>query len=371
MRMVKKRVAVYIFYDEDGIVDEYVKFFINELKTVADAIIVLVNGDLNQEGKRYFEENAAFLFQRENTGYEMYALESLFLEKMDRDYWHSFDEMIICNDSFYGPFIPLREIFKKMESSESDYWGLARGTQTFFVEFIASFFVVYRKRIIEEDWIIKYFQENKKYAVRNFSEVMALYEIGLFYYLKNRGFQSDAVVNLTKVLSQFPDECLIGEGAAILKRKAFAEDRCNVQRIQKCLDYISEKNLYNIDWITSNAYRKYGYSEDAKSSTWEQHEYKTRESDVLNFLTKHTDIYIYGAGGWGKDFWAAYREKIKNFKGFIVSDDQEIKNLHVWDSPVYHYSQVAEGASVIVALSACNLSQVKAKLKHDNILILE
>lgn len=368
---MKKRVAVYIFFDKDGIVDEYVKSFINELKTVADTIIVLVNGDLNQEGKRYFEDNAVFLFQRENTGYEMKALEALFLERMDRDYWHSFDEMIICNDSFYGPFVPLKEIFEKMESTESDYWGLERIPQPNFVDFIASFFVVYRKRIIEEDWIIKYFQENKKYTIRNFFEVVDLYEVGLNYYLKNRGFQSAAMVHATKSHLKFPYECLTGDGLPILQRKAFAEEFCNGQEIQNCLSYIRENNLYNVDWITSNASRRYGYSQEAKGSTWKPDKYKTRESDVLNFLTKHTDIYIYGAGRKGKKLWAAYRENIKNFKGFIVSDDQEIKNLHVWDFPVYHYSQVDKEESVIVALALNNLSQVKAKLKYNNILILE
>jgi rhamnosyltransferase len=369
--MMKKRAAVYIFYDKDGFVDEYVKFFINELKTVADTIIVLVNGDLNQEGKQYFEENAAFLFQRENAGYEMKALEELFLERMDSYFWYSFDELIICNDSFYGPFIPLKEIFGKMESSESDYWGLVRMPQPFFVDFIGSIFVVYRKRIIEGDWIIKYFQENKKYEIGNFFEVVDLYEVGLFYYLKNRGFQSDAMVNLTKSGMKFPYESMLRDGMPVLQRKAFSEEYCNVQEIQKCLSYIKENNLYNVDWITSNARRRYGYSNEVKGSTCEPDKFKTREIDVLNFLTKHTDIYIYGAGRKGKKFWAAYRENIKNFKGFIVSDDQEIKNLHVWDFPVYHYSQVDEGASIIVALSASNLSQVKANLKYKDILILE
>jgi hypothetical protein len=38
---------------------------------------------------------------------------------------------------------------------------------------------------------------------------------------------------------------------------------------------------------------------------------------------------------------------------------------------VYHYSQVDKEESVIVALALNNLSQVKAKLKYNNILILE
>lgn len=37
-----------------------------------------------------------------------------------------YDELILANDSFYGPFEDIRKIFAEMESRDLDFWGLMK-----------------------------------------------------------------------------------------------------------------------------------------------------------------------------------------------------------------------------------------------------
>ena len=47
-----KRVAIYFFFDKDGIVDRYVKTVLTDLKRNIDRLIVVVNGNLTGGGAR-------------------------------------------------------------------------------------------------------------------------------------------------------------------------------------------------------------------------------------------------------------------------------------------------------------------------------
>ena len=50
-----KRCAIYVFFDQYGVVDEYNYFILEELKKVLDRLIVICNGDVNEEGKKGFK----------------------------------------------------------------------------------------------------------------------------------------------------------------------------------------------------------------------------------------------------------------------------------------------------------------------------
>ena len=46
-----KRIAMYVIYDKDGILDGYRKFYLQELRKVTDYILAVVSGTLTSESK--------------------------------------------------------------------------------------------------------------------------------------------------------------------------------------------------------------------------------------------------------------------------------------------------------------------------------
>ena len=51
-----KRVAIYFFYDKNGIVDKYVNYFLEDLKKNLDRLIIVCNGKLTSKGREELEK---------------------------------------------------------------------------------------------------------------------------------------------------------------------------------------------------------------------------------------------------------------------------------------------------------------------------
>ncbi|GHU78225.1 hypothetical protein FACS1894188_13260 [Clostridia bacterium] len=95
----KKRAAIYVIYDKDGVLSEYREYFLKELKKVTNRIVVVANGILNPESRDKLYEITDDFFVRENSGYDSGA----FRAGMNYISWdtlqNEYDELILCNDS--------------------------------------------------------------------------------------------------------------------------------------------------------------------------------------------------------------------------------------------------------------------------------
>ena len=66
------------------------------------------------------------------------------------------DELLLCNDSCYGPFHPFGSVFAAMAARPCDFWGLSmfqiRDKQTKSLHYhFQSFFLVFRRRVFESE----------------------------------------------------------------------------------------------------------------------------------------------------------------------------------------------------------------------------
>jgi len=353
----EKRIAIFIVYDEDGELDSYRKTIIEELLSVSEKLIIIINGNMNDTDLAYLYSITDMVYMRENNGYEMKAYQELFLDFVPCVFWNNYDEIIMCNDSFYGPFIPLKEIFSTMEDSTTDYWGINKVCNGY-VEYISSYFVVYRRNIIKSNAIIDYFENCKKYKIDEFMQVVQIFEVGLFYYLKSRNYKSATYMKgIANNITKYPDYYLINRNAPCMKRKSFCDGYNAADATERALNYLKE--FYDISSILCNAHRKYGYEiKECTNQNGEDEENEiilgdginNKENLIIEFCKRNKSVYIYGAGLCAKKVWAAYRHYINNFKGFIVSDNQKITSRVVWGEPVFYYKELKEPIAIIVAI---------------------
>lgn len=118
-----KRACVFLFYDADGIVDRYIEYYLQALKTVSDYLLVVVNGKLTVEGRKTFAALADDFFVRENVGYDAAGFKAG-IEYIGWEELENYDELIITNSSIYGPIYPLKDSFARMDATECDFWGM-------------------------------------------------------------------------------------------------------------------------------------------------------------------------------------------------------------------------------------------------------
>ena len=234
-----KRVAIYAFYDKNGIVDDYVFYFLKALKEQCSKIICVVNGFIEDKYKSSFSESEIELVIRENLGFDAFAykkgIEILSSELLN------YDELIICNNSFFGPIYPLTEMFCKMESKGLDFWGVTKQPRYDFRihecqefdyvnEHIQSYFVAFSKKLFLSEQF-KSFWDNL-IVPKSFLEAVCLFELRLTSYLSQCGYKYNSYVDPTKYGTAnptilYPADLLKLDRDPFIKRKCFIEDYQN------------------------------------------------------------------------------------------------------------------------------------------------
>lgn len=118
-----KRVLFYLFYDEQGIVDDYIPYKLSKLREYVDTIFVVSNSPLDAVARKRLEAVADIVHERENVGFDVWGYKEameIFGEKRLEEY----DELILMNYTFFAPIFPFSETFSAMDGSECDFWGI-------------------------------------------------------------------------------------------------------------------------------------------------------------------------------------------------------------------------------------------------------
>ena len=117
-----RRIAIYVIYDKDGILDGFRKYYLQELRKEVDDIVVVVSGTLTPESRCELEELTKDFFVRDNVG----LLAGSWIDGIKHIGWqklYEYDELFMLNDSFFGPFYPLKDMLNAMEESDADFYG--------------------------------------------------------------------------------------------------------------------------------------------------------------------------------------------------------------------------------------------------------
>lgn len=117
-----RRLVVYVVYDRRGGVDEFVVHALKGLREHSTRILVVANGKLTDEGRRRLEPVSDEILVRKNDGFDIWA---------HREALHhvgpalaDFDEVVLTNDTWFGPIRPYGPVLERMNATEADFWGM-------------------------------------------------------------------------------------------------------------------------------------------------------------------------------------------------------------------------------------------------------
>ena len=111
---MKKRICIFSFYEKSGYVDDYVRVLLKELSLVTTRLIIVVNGSVSDCGRKIFLEFSNEIYIRDNTGYDAAAYKYILMNVLKETEMKLYEEVIFCNDTFFGPLCSWKEIFKKI-----------------------------------------------------------------------------------------------------------------------------------------------------------------------------------------------------------------------------------------------------------------
>ena len=266
----RNRLALYVFWEKEGIVRDYVSYYLKGLQEVAKDVVLIANGGVNDEGLAKLQGMGVEVLQRENHGLDFAAWKAALLQR-GWEKVQSYDELILCNCSCYGPVYPFSEAFERMSAKPCDFWGMTSHPDALQVQLIPddpntkikehlqSYFLVFRKRAIENDAFQAWWKDLKE--ADSFNEEVAYHEIQFTSYLSRAGLKWESYLN-DKIYEKrvnpsmlFSDKLLIDERVPLIKRKLFADhwpflfSHTTVHAPANLVDYVTKKTSYETDAI--------------------------------------------------------------------------------------------------------------------------
>lgn len=272
-----KRLLIYFFYDKDGIVDDYILYFLKSFRKYCQEICVVVNGNITEESKNDLKEITDFVLRKENKGFDSwaykYALEFYGYEKLKE-----FDEVILANFTTFGPIYSVEDFFNKTNAFNCDFWGITLNSnenqkvlETSIEEHIQSYFLVFRKKILLSKDFMNYWINLK--MPNNYEEAIAFFELSCTKYFKEKGYKYLSYVEHQKYkekLKKLPYfyytfKQVKEDKMPFIKRKIFSTKNKTLEHpieygIKELFKYLKNNTTYDTSLITKNIKRSFDYN---------------------------------------------------------------------------------------------------------------
>ena len=225
------RFTLFIFFDKDGIVDDYKLYYLAELAKNSSKVLTIINGEI-RDGEKTKLEKFGEVIQRENVGFDVTAYK-FGIERIGYENLAKYDELILCNDTVFGPLYPFSEVFNDMDKKKVDLWGLTKGYSDVvplrgkIVEFgdhIHSYFIVIRNSILKSSDFKDYWQTFPR--IRTYYDAVFKFEVRFTEFFTKKGYNygvfvhTDDIKALTKNhLAFMTTELLKERRLPIVKRR--------------------------------------------------------------------------------------------------------------------------------------------------------
>lgn len=277
-----RRCAIFLFFDPEGVVDDYVIRILEGLRPRTEHILTVCNGYVNAEGREKLKGASDDFYCRANLGLDVGGYrEGLFYLGFKK--LAEYDELILLNYTFFGPVYPFEEMFDTMKERDVDFWGITKHHKVdpdpfgkvsygYLPEHLQSFFLVLRKSLFLS-YQYKDFIFNMKNP-RSYLDSIVEYETIFTKYFEDEGFSWDAYIHTDEYegYSYCPNlfyitELLEEKRCPIIKRRSFFTDYSDFmlntcgESSAKLLEFLRETPVYDENLIWDNILRLENHSE--------------------------------------------------------------------------------------------------------------
>jgi rhamnosyltransferase len=271
------RLGIFLYYDKEGIVDDYILYLLENYSKELTNLIIVCNGVALPDELDKLRKYSSKIMVRENKGFDAGGFKDAIMYCMQNGILNNIDEIVLFNDSFFGPIYPCKEMFSKMENMKVDFWSMTMDCGSIKRrKQIQSYFIVIRRRMIHSYAFSEYWTQLPYYD--KFEDVVLKFEGEFAAYFEDKGFtwtsyinteKYDTVENRKYAFSPYHNlqyELMIEQRYPILKKKLFSLDanseeyglnRKTQENFILALDYMKCCTSYDVQLIWNNILRIY------------------------------------------------------------------------------------------------------------------
>ena len=265
-----RRIAIYFFYDKDGIVDSYIPYLLRDLVKNVEKLIFVSNGPLTTESKEKLAEFSPIILERENKGLDVWAYKEALLSVGWKEL-AGYDEVVLLNYTLMGPVHPFKEAFDEMADRDVHFWGLTRHHGMPFDPWntckygyipmhIQSSFMVFRQNFINSKAFQHYWDTIP--MIKSYGESIGWHEVIFTKDFTQLGFKSDVYVNTDDLqefnaypLMLYAKELVKNRRCPVFKRKMFYNmymefmGVSNGQAGRDLYEYLEKECTYDLNMV--------------------------------------------------------------------------------------------------------------------------
>jgi len=237
-----KRLCIFSHFDRMNRVDPHVLYHLRALQALGcDIVFVTPCGDLPQSDCELLLTICHKVILRRNHGYDFGSYQAGILEMGGA---HDYEQILLTNDSVYGPFYDLKAIFEEFVRRDIDIWSITDSMEHEY--HLQSYFLVFKREawrhpLIQQFWKKLWLMSSKK-------AVIHVYEIGLSRAAKRAGLRLGAWCDYPRV-----NEAVLKKASALLSGNSPGTaplDEIERRRLGQVLDIglINRCNISHFYW---------------------------------------------------------------------------------------------------------------------------
>ena len=281
------RLGIFVFYDPQGVVDDYVLRLMEAFRPHFTRLITISNTKLDHVAKERLEQYSDDLFVRENRGLDAAAFKEGLISFCGWEEVERYDEVVLMNDTFFGPVHSFDDMFEEMSGRDLDFWGMTAAYQSvdgwkrvkygYVPSHIPTFFVAFRRNMVCTDEFRSYWYGYNE-SMNDFISVVTQHEMVMTKHFQDLGFRWDAYANTQSYCSANRSEnfnlyhfhahtMMRDMNFPVLKKKVLninLQDQLFMQDLESASDalaYIQNETDYDTKLIWDNVLRLYNVTD--------------------------------------------------------------------------------------------------------------
>jgi lipopolysaccharide biosynthesis protein len=169
-----KTLCVFASFDEQSVVDDYVLFYLSELRRqlAADIVFVTTSERLDDADIERLKPFCKTIVHRKNVTIDFGSWKVGLEETPD---WDQYENLIIANDSVYGPLSDLTQIFSLLDPTRPTMVGITESLQRH--PHLQSYFLLFNRPAIQSEFFRSFWDDFKFYESKKL--IILDYEIGI------------------------------------------------------------------------------------------------------------------------------------------------------------------------------------------------
>ena len=225
----RRRLVLFAHFDRKDEVDPYVVFYLESLYR-AGSTIIFVSGSpsLKPETAEAIQPFCAGIYTRETLSLD-FGSWHLAWKLMERRGWklENFEQVLLANDSVYGPLFDLHEMFSNLE--DADLYGVIESKE--YVSHLQSFFLLFALNSRTIPFVQKFWRDFQYIADKD--KLIQRYEIGISVAAREQGLI---------VRPYISDDAARAANLARADGRGVLADRTPVNNMLKCWDTLISAN---------------------------------------------------------------------------------------------------------------------------------